>query len=390
VPDSSPFLPPAAQGYTQQDLLDMLERILPMHYLQPLKDPGPGYELYQAAAKVGERLSLAVQRFSGDAYILSSSGGVKATGSVVLYRDAPSVEGIPVVVKAGTTFRASKSGRLFVATADVTFAPAALGPLNIPVAALYEGYNYNEPGVVLTPDGTSLEGEIDTIVTLVEDPPMGDITIRARQESEVTGGLSPALDQQGADRGIYRGVGELDASYRGRIRALPDNISPNAVDRALQQLLLPFGISYDFIETFDVRYQTCWDAPPDSIAGSQYDPNLFCYDDPRSPVPFRNRWLDESEHRGAFIVAVPAYGPVSDVGLAYDDTAMNAADLANPLGNRAVCAYDAPASVESFGYRLGCFDGYDVGRATTMKALYDTLQNIKAAGIAAVVELEGN
>ena len=390
MPDSSPFLPPAVQGYTQQELLDMLSRIFPAHYLEPLKAPGPGYALYQAVAKIGERLSKAVERFSADAYILSSSGGSKAVGSVVLYRDAPNVEGIPVTVKAGTTFKASRSGRIFIATADVTFAPAALGPLNIPVVAIFDGYNYAEKGVVLTPDGTALEGEVDTIMTLVEDPPMGDITIRVRQESDITGGAAPALDQQGADRGIYRGIGELDASYRGRVRALPDNISPNAIDRTLQQLLLPFNISYDFIETFDIRYQTCWDAPPAAIAGSQYDPNLFCYDDPRSPVPFRNRWLDESEHRGAFIVAVPAYGSVSDVGLAYDDTEMDAAGLANPLGNRAVCAYDAPASVEAFGYRLGCYDGYDVARATTMKTLYETLQNIKAAGIAAVVELEGN
>jgi hypothetical protein len=435
---AAPFLPCSIEAFTQQDLLDLFERLLPQHYLAPLKETGPGYEVLQAAAAMGARLSQAVARYACGAFILSSTGGAKATGSIEFYRPTPNAEGIPVTILAGTVVKSSKGGRRYVTTANAVFAPSDLGPFTVPVEALLQGYNYNEPGIVVTADGTSLEGEIDTIVTLVEDPPVGDVTFRVRHPIATTGGVDPALDQHGIDRLIFRGVSETDDTYRGRVRALPDNISPNAVDRALQQLLLPYNLSYDFIETFELGYVTCWDGPADSIPGSPYDPDLLCYDDPRSPSPFRARWLDESEMRGAFIVVVPAFGPLTDYGVAYDDTAVNATQLSNPYGSRAVGAWDAElvyelgpyanalarttASVitadigkyavqlddgtvwrltsivptwsqnfttESFGYLLGCWDGYDVARATVMKTLYDTLQNIKAAGTAAVVELEG-
>jgi hypothetical protein len=387
---SAPLLPCTITAYTQQDLLDLFERLLPEHYLEPLKLIGPGYEVLQAAAKMGERLSLAVERFACDALILSSEGGRFATGRVEFYRANPNPEGptATVVILKGTTVRSSKGGRTYRTTEDATFLGTDLGPFSVGVEAIFEGYNYNEPGIVVTPDGSSLPGEIDTIVSLVEDPPMGDVTFQVRHPVSTTGGSDAALDQHGADRLIFRGPGEADDSYRGRIRALPDNISPDAVDRALQQLLLPYGASYNFIETFELGYQTCWDAPAESITGSVFDPNLFCYDDPRNPRPFRNRWLDENDHRGAFIVTVPAFGPVADYGMAYDDTAMNAAALTNPLGLRAVGAWDAPGTL-GFGYLVGSWDGYDLARATSMKTLYDTLQSIKAAGIAAALELEG-
>jgi len=434
----APFLPCPIVAFTQQDLLDLYERLLPNHYLAPLKEIGPGYEILQAAAAAGARLSQAVERFACGAYILSSTGGSKSTGSIEFYRPTANAEGIPVTILKGTIVQSSRGGRKYLTTEDALFGPNDLGPLTVPVIAFLEGYNYNEPGIVLAADGGVLEGEIDTIDTLVEDPDVGDVTFRVRHPVATSGGIDPSLDQHGKDRLIFRGVGEGDDSYRGRIRALPDNISPNAVDRALQQLLLPFGLSYEFIETFELTYQTCWDAPPNDIPGSQYDPNLFCYDDPRSPIPFRGRWLDESEMRGAFIVVVPYFGPVADFGLAYDDTAVNAGQLANPFGSRAVGAWDVPIlyelgpyanatarttavvvaadvgkfalqsddgtswklltiaptwaqhyTVESFGYLQGSWDGYDVARATAMKTLYDTLQGIKAAGTAAVLELQG-
>jgi hypothetical protein len=240
-----------------------------------------------------------------------------------------------------------------------------------------------------TPAETRLEGEIDTIDSLVEDPDLGDTTIIVRHVVATTGGRDAFLDQHGLDRDIPRGVGELDGAYRARVRSLPDNISPDAVDRTMQQLLNPLGLSYQFIETWDIGYQTCWDGPSEPIPGSSYDPNLFCWDDPRTAeVQFRNRWMDISEMRGAFIIVVPPYGPVADVGMAYDDVAMVAADLTNPLGQRVVGAWDVPSSL-GFGYLQGSWDGYDIPRATTMKTVYDSLQRVKAAGVAAVLELQG-
>jgi len=384
----SPTIPCPVDAFTQQDFLDLFERLLPAHYLEPLKKPGPGYELLQAFAQMFSRLSLAVERLGCGSFILTASGGAFATGTVELYRPTPNIEGITVVVKAGTKVKSSRSGRAYFTTADVTFLPGDLGPFLVGVRAEAQGYEYNEPGIVVAFDGTLLEGEIDTIDTLVEDPDLGDLSIRVRHPVPTEGGVDAYLDLHGIDRGIPRGPSEDDTTYRGRIRALPDNISPDAVDRAMQQLLLPYGQTYQFIETWDVSYQTCWDAPPDPIAGSNYDPNLFCFDDPRTQVQFRNRWMDVNEMRGAIVVVVPAFGPVQDVGMAYDDTAVNATALTNPLGLRAVGAWDVPASL-AFGVLQGCWDGYDLVRASTMKTVYDTLQRIKAAGVAAALELQG-
>lgn len=380
--------PGPVQAYSQQDFLDMLDRLLPDHWIAPLKDPGPGYELLQAGGQVGNRLSVATQRLGENIYILSAPSGAYATGAVEIFRAAPNADAITVVVKIGTQVRSSKGGRTYLTTADVTFGPADLGPFLVPIQATAQGYEYNEPGTVITADGTSLPGEIDTIDILVEDPPVGDLTFQIRQPMPTTGGVDAALDQHGADRLIVRGVGEGDDAYRARIRTLPDNISPDAIERALQQLLYPIGQTYDFIETFEPSYQTCWDGPETAIPGSIYDPTLFCYDDPRPIIPFRNRWLDVNDMRGAFIVVVPPIAPITEYGMAYDDTTVTPSDLANPLGSRAVGAYDVPSTI-GHGLLQGAYDGYDTTRAALMKTLYDTIQSIKAAGISAAVELEG-
>lgn len=386
---AAPFLPGPVDALPQQHFLDLLDRLLPDHFLEPLKSPGPGYEILQAEAAVGARLSQAVTHFAKDAYILSSSGGSKATGVVEFYRPTANAEGITVTILKGTVVRSSFGGRSYKTTLDAVFPFDELGPIAVTVEAVFQGYEYNEPGITVTADGSALDGEIDTIVTLVEEPPVGDITFQVRHPSATFGGSDAALDLHGKDRKILRGVGEADEPYRNRIRSIPDNISPNAIDRTLQQLLLPFNVSYSFIETFEIGYQTCWDAPADPIPGSQYDPSTFVFDDNRNLVPFRNRWLDENEMRGAFIVTLPKFGPLNDYGMAYDDTGITADDFVNEFGSRSLSVWDAPFDL-AFGFLLGCWDGFDLTHAASVKTLYETLQNIKAGGIAAVVELEGS
>lgn len=477
----APQLPCPVEPYSQQELLDLLDRLYPNHWIEPLKNPGPGYETLQGYAALGARESLAVERYGCAVYILSAVGGSYSTGVVNLFRPSPHPDGIAVTVRAGTIVAASESGRQFATTQDVLFGPLDLGPFEVPIQAVAQGYEYNVPGIVVTADGTSLPGEIDTIVTLVEQSPsqplsntgtatvqfntpigpfqtianitgasfspdsvgrfvtfagaanavnngnraivqylsptqivvrnptgvaettpgvswqeysaatdVGDLTIQVTQSTPTGGGVDPALDQHGNDRGIPRGVGEPDDSYRGRIRAIPDNISPDAVNRALQQLLFPVGagLGYQFIETWEVNYQTCWDSPRDPIPGSPFDPNLFVYDDPTSPVPFRNRWLDLNDMRGGFIVTVPNLAPIRDTGMAFDDVATTALELTNPIGLRAVCAYDVPVTL-AFGYLQGSWDGFDLPKQTLYKTIFATLERIKAAGTAVSVELQG-
>lgn len=371
-----------------EDFLELFDRILPGHYIEPLKAPGPGYEVLRAWAAVAARLSEAVGRLSDQSLILTATSGTRATGTVELFRPQPNAEGITVVVKAGTVVSTSKGGRTFETVTDVTFLAAELGPFQVGVRATAEGPEWNVPGPLLALDGTLLEGEIDTIDTLVEEPALGDTTIRVRQVGDpCAGGLDAGLDQQGRDRGIVRAADEGDEDYRARIRALPDNISPTAVERALVRISASLPITYDFIETWSIEYQTCWDGPEEPIAGSNYNPNLFCYDDPRDPIPFRNRWMDENDHRGAFIVVLSALPAINDCGFAWDAPDSGVADLPTTAGTRSLGAYDVPDDFTAGP--VGGFDGFDLPRQAVYKGAWDTMQALKAAGVSAAVELEG-
>lgn len=380
--------PPPITALEQGDFLDMFERLLPDHYLEPLKNPGPGYEALQAFAKVGERLSQAVEHASAGLFMMSAEGGRFATGIVEFYRPAANGEGITVVVKAGTMLLASKTGVRFKTLTDVTFVAADLGPFVVEVQSEAQGYEYNVAGSVLAADGTVMQGEIDTIDVLVEDPALGDTTIVVRQHADATSdGRDATLDQHGADRRIFRAPGEGDDLYRGRVRSLPDNISPNAFERTLRQLMDPFGISFDMIETWELRYQTYYDAPDDAIVGSVFDPDLFFYDDPRPNIPFRNRWVSDKDFPGGVIVVLTPNGPLEDRALYYDDPDNSPADRLGPYGTRAPSFYDVPDS-----YALepqGFYDGFDVLQASVYKRLFETLNSIKAAGVDVAVELAG-
>lgn len=314
---AAPELPGYLVPYSQAELLALLERLLPEHYLEPLKSPGPGYEVLQAAAAAGARLSQAVAKYAQAAFILSAQPGALASGTVELYRAAPHPEAISVVVKAGTVVRSSRGGREYLTTGDATFGPADLGPFTVGVVAIATGYEWNEPGPVTRASGEVLPGEIDTVDTLVEDPEVGDTSIQVRQFTATSGGVDASLDLHGLDRNLPRTPGETTATYRARVRTLPDNISPNAVERAAQRALYPLNAAFEFIETFELSYQTCYDGPSVGIAGSAYNATLFCFDDPRPATPFRNRWLDTNDMRGAIILVVENLPPMVDTSMSY-------------------------------------------------------------------------
>lgn len=385
----APPFPGYITAYTQAELLALLDRLLPFSYLDPLKQIGPGYEMLQAFAKLHEKVSQAVATLSRQAYIISAEAGAFSTGTVELYRAAPHVSLLDVVVKQGTVVECSASGRRYTTNADVTFLAASTGPFTVGVTAMFQDYNYNVIGQVTTLAGEVLPGEIDTIRTLIEDPDYGDPTIQVRQTAANTvGGIDASLDLLGKDRGMPRIFNEDDETYRARIRALPDNISLSAFQRAVTLFLLPYGAFGTIIETWDDTYQTCYDGPAGTFPLSTYDPNLFCYDDPRNPVPFRNRYLDETDYRGGVIVVVPNLASIFDVGMGYDDTAMNATDFTTPIGLRAVTAYDVPTTLITTEIQGG-YDGFDLPKQAVYKGLYQLLQDIKAAGISVAVELSG-
>lgn len=273
----------------------------------------------------------------------------------------------------------------------MTFLASDIGPFTVDIEAVAVGYEYNVLGEALAADGTTLAGDIDTIKDLVEDPQMGDLTFEVRQILSTSGGRDASLDQLGLDRGIARNQNEADSNYRSRVSLLPDTVSIDAVSRLAKQTMEPFYSSFTVIETWDIAYQTCYDAPAETIFGSSFNPNLCVYDDPDTDsVPYRNRWLDEVDHRGGFIVVLENTQPIADSGMIFDDIVINANDLysATTKGRRGLSAFDVPVTV-GFGYQLACWDGYDGPKRAAYKSLYDSLQQIKAAGSSAAIALRG-
>lgn len=393
-----PFEPgdlPCPNPIEQSEFLALFEKLVPQSWLIPIRDTGPGYEVLAAYAKTAERVSRAVARFYCGSYILSATGGNKATALVAFFRDNNNAG--PVTIKAGTVITTSRGDRRFVTAEDVTLTHGDDFDLSVvvPVTAAADGYQWNVPGPVQALNGEILPGEIDTIVALDTDPPFGDPTIQVQQVTDATGGVAPMLDGLGLDRGLPRNsVNETDDQYRARIRTLPDTVSPDAIKRNITAQLKQFltNPSFDFIETFQQNYQNCWDATPPAgplTAQGIFDPNLFVYDDPRPPYPFENRWLDENDFRGAFIVVI---SPItrSDSSLFYDDPGESPADFSNAPdgGERAPAYYDltntlTPAELQ------GAYDGEDVLANAIYANLYNTIITAKPAGVFAALELKG-
>lgn len=376
-PAATPTLPAPYPAYTQQDLLDILDEVFPDHYLQPLKDPGPGYEVPQAHAKMLAFAALMVEYLATGAFILSAGGPAKAQVAVAFRRQSSAAGA--VTVKKGSVLVAPATGREFVTLEDAVFGGGDVGPVQVQAAARFYGWKYNVKGPVTLPTGEVLEGEISKIRVPIQDPVLADPTIYVEQVTDATGGRLGMLDGLGKDRGLLREVGESDAQYRARVRALPDTVSPDAIERALERVFNPLGLTAVFIEPWDPGFQTCWNAPPAA-------PAVFVYNDPRPAMPFMNRWLSESLFRGAFFVVVPRLSVIADFGMVFNDTAMTSADHGGPLGRRAFSAYSLPASVTNLP---GAFNGFDNGGALVYAGLYNLLQSIKAAGVRAVLWKEG-
>lgn len=384
-------------AFDQQHFLDLFDRLYPLEFLYPLKtNSNAGYELLQAAASVGARLSTAVENLECGAFVIFSAGGQRARVPVAFSR--PTAAAGAVTVKAGTRVLATDGNRRFFLIEDVVFGALDVGPLVGLCEAEAVGYEYNVPGLVVTSSGIYLPGEIDAIDFFVQDPAYGDASITVYQSAYPTQlGRSADLDGLADNRGLYRTPNETDDSLRLRIRSLPDVVSPDAIVRSCNRILGPLGLPYDLIEVFEHRYQECYDAPSPNVGtptyqavaplNPDYNNTTFVYDDPRSPDPWRNRYLDEVEYRGAFFVVVRNDITLLDVGLAYDDPGMFATDFKNPVTGkqRGTPAFDSTLSDDPALVYTAAYDGFDTVRGAAYAALWQELQNIKPIGVAALI-----
>lgn len=325
-------LPPLPK-YTEQDFLDLFNRLLPDHYLQPLIDPGPGYEMLKAYAAMAARVSEAVEHVGTGNYILSAGAGSYAEGEVTIWRDN-TVFG-PMQLLPGTIV-ASADGYTYETLDTVTFIDEVLPPQPTRVRATVRGWLYNKPGPVTCADGSVIPGAVNLLVRPVI-PTSGpyanfDPTLQVQQSTDITGGSAPMLQGLGADRGLPMEPTETVEEYRSRLTQLPDTVTPNALYAQFMAIvgnrLNRRGYRWWFIETWDLRVQMCWDAPYNQYIGgaipyapvctqiTDFTQNVFAWDyDPvampsksgRAPSgwPVSNRLMDAGEYNSSILIALP-------------------------------------------------------------------------------------
>lgn len=384
-----------AEMYEAEHFLALFDKLMPQEYLYPLKvNPDSGYEIYHALAAVGERVSLAAERSECGLTIVFADSGSYA--EVDLRFTRPTVDAGAFTQKAGTLLTTSNGNRQFELIEDAVFGALDLGPITARARAVAVGYEYNVPGVRVSAGGETLHGEIDTIEMSIQDPPYADTTVEVAQVDDATGGTADWLQGHGASRGLTRAAGETADQFRLRIRTIPDAVTPAAFRRLAERVLGAAGIGYEIIETWQIDYQTCWDAPSPNTGTPTYDatanPNplfddtLFTYDDPRGTETFANRWLDLRDYRGCTIVVVDIDSTLHDYGFALDDSGTTAASFSNGR-LRGTPAFDVTVSPSSV-VNVAAFDGDDELFNAAVAALYVSLQEAKAAGTAAVVEFK--
>lgn len=378
-----------AAVFTYDALLALADRVLSEEYLRPMRDgAGPGYELVRAYARLFARVSEAVQHAEIDALAAFATGGAFAEGVVEFYRNASSAGA--VTVKRGSVV---SDGRVpFVVLEDAVFGAMDLGPKAVRVRSLVWGYAGNVPGEVIRPTGEVLEGAIDTIERLLEEPPLADTGIRVRNPAPIIGGRDRALDALGSERNLARRINEADISYRYRVRSLPDNITAPAIRRQVAAALDRWhgGTSFELVECWRPPFGLTWSGP--RVGGGSYVAPSFTWSDPRPRSPFRHRWGSAELCPGGFVVVVPNLPTAEHHGFAWSDP--SASTLARTVpetgGRRAKLYWSVPDSTSAIasGQELRAYwSGIDNDKAAAYAAVDQLLQEIKAAGITAVVQI---
>lgn len=388
-------IPFGEQPLGQDHYLRVIARALPADYLEQLRArPDSGYELLQAVAAMAARVDLAITRALQGNLAIHASGGARAGGTVTLVRPADS--GMFTVL-AGSVVSSSSSGRRYLVTQDVEWASPDL-TVDVTVQAVASGWEYDARGQRTTAAGEVLPGLVDTVVSLITDPAYADPEVTVTQSADIVGGAFPALDLVAEDRGLGRGAAEGDASLALRTRTLPDTVSPGAVRRLVAGLLAPAGLPYDLVETWEHRYQECYDAPSPNAgtpsylspfpSNPLYSSDTYVYDDPRPPSTlFRNRTMDEVEYRATYVLVLDRDVTLQDVGLAYDDPGVSSGDFHPSTGpQRGTSAYDLTSAMDPQFVFGCCYDGYDAEERALVAAVAQKMQAITAAGATAVVD----
>jgi hypothetical protein len=324
-------------------------------YADPLEhqSDGLGWDPVAASAAIFARTSRAV-RDNGEAYYLlphsqqtapSASGPRFATGTVTALRteiaaalSLPAGEPLKGRVRDSRGVWSDLVG--FELAEPLSFAAGMSGPVEVAVRASRVGEHGNV--------------RAGTIVSLAADRP--EYGLELVQLADLSGGRHGTLDAIGQERLLPRVRGEEDLDYAYRLSALPDVVSPKAIARICAQILSPYDIAFEVLETQEALLGFVLDDTP-LDAGS-----LVVGD------PWRGRLLlTNNASKRFFVVLVEAHD--FGGGLPFDaeaddlinafDAATTGADVVNPLYNRLLDtlhqAIEA-ARMAGVGWRLGLLE----------------------------------
>lgn len=378
--------PRLPSSLTIEQLLDVARRALGP-YAEDLEFAGRGgWDALRAFARMWARISLAIGRFDVETSPASASGPALATATVTFQR--PTASAGAVTLKKGSLVRASRCGAVFRTVADLFFDVGVLGPLAVDVLAIGYGEEWNVDGQYIAPDGAVLEGEIDTIDMLLQDPVFVDQSFTVRNPAEATGGHLGVLDLHGADVDLRRIPGEADENYAARITAANDRVSPAALHRQISLFMASIGYTdadWYLVEIPGYHYLGCYDALEQSFAfRTEYDATLFAPDDPRDPSPIRNRLVDTAVAEAAGVLELRDLPAFEEWGFAFDDPSDDYEDFATR-------ALPAPDLDDSFTVGRHCaVDGFDPKRQAIFRRLYDLLSTVPAHGVIVEVHARGD
>lgn len=222
-----------------------------------------GEEFYRAACAVAAALLARASERLRARYILQATGAQRASASVRITWASSTVDAYGL--RAGQVIAKTPWGvRYYLTEAVERAASEAAGSQDVGIAALWTGFEGNveaehisewalpggvDPAAQIAwTAGTGAAGQSEFIAGIAS----GDITIAGL--TDATGGADGTLDLIGIGRALPRSAGEGDAAYRARLRALPDVVTPGAIQRVVNAALEPYGLEATIEEPWDYGF----------------------------------------------------------------------------------------------------------------------------------------
>lgn len=274
------------------------------------------------------------------------------------------IDATPVIHASGIFVKQTIEPSSGVAVMSFTLTNPSDDPLPEPSSGTYYLIGYTSGAVSLLSNlllDASLTDDLLVGWEMVSwtDPVLG-FGITVTNPAQPQGGTSAMLDELGSERDIFRASNESDLSFSQRVHQLADTVSPNAIQRAANRIMEPYGFAACFRETGSYLWRGFfYDGGNALLQPSEVD--AWDVDFTLQPSRRHRTWLDYLEFRAFFWIGVPQLG-WGEFGFAYDVGAWDAYDTVGP------------------NY-LAFYDGYPWATTAFYLSIYNAVDAARAAGV---------